>query len=234
MDWLTHFAYGGVALALLLAGFGVPIPEDIPLLTGGYLCYLGRADLYIMIPMVFVCVLTGDFTVFTLGRCWGDHVLEHRWMHGLVGRRRLEVIKERYRRHGAKIVFIGRFMPGMRSVIFTTAGIVGIPYWKFALVNGSAAMISVPTLVLLGWYFGAHFDWVRRQVREGQIVITVGVVAAVLALIVDEYWAAKRRKRENGDDVPVSDTPLPGQTAETRRDADGAAVKAHANEPISS
>lgn len=219
---MAHLPYGGPALLLLAAGFGLPLPEDIPLLMSGYLCYKGKAELWIMLPLVFACVLTGDFTLFTLGRRWGDHILEHRWTRALFRKRRLDAIKERFHRHGAKIIFAGRFMPGMRSVIFTTAGIVGIPYWKFALTNGLAALISVPTLVVLGWYFGGHFDWVVEKVREGQFVIIGGILLFAAAVVLLEIRVHRRRRYGRGNvsaasPAAVSEPAAAPSTTETPR-----------------
>jgi membrane protein DedA with SNARE-associated domain len=222
----THLPYGGPALMLLAAGFGLPIPEDIPLLLGGYLCYKSKAQLGIMLPLLFVCVLTGDVTLFTLGKRWGDRILEHRWTRRLFRKRRLDAIKMKFHEHGAKIIFAGRFMPGMRSVIFATAGILDIPYWKFALTNGSAALISVPTLVVLGWYFGGQFDWVVDRVREGQLVIIAIVVVVAAAVILLEVRVHRRRRaREAALEVaPASaDVQVPavrGAPVPTREPAD--------------
>src|SRR6476661_3546137 len=35
---LVHFTYVALIAILIIAGTGVPIPEDIPLILGGYMC----------------------------------------------------------------------------------------------------------------------------------------------------------------------------------------------------
>ncbi len=194
MDWLHHASYLGILLALLAAGFGIPIPEDIPLLTAGYLCHLGRASLVIMLPMTLAGVLVCDIILFLAGRRFGDHVMEHRWTGRLFRRTTLDAAKARFHDHGAKILFVARFMPGARAMVFVAAGIVGIPTWKFVAVDGTAALISVPTLVLLGWYFGEKSEALLASVRHAEHYVLAGLVlAAVVAIVIETYWGRRRR-----------------------------------------
>jgi membrane protein DedA with SNARE-associated domain len=194
MDWLPHASYVGILLALLAAGFGVPIPEDIPLLTAGYLCHLGNATLVIMLPLTLIGVLGCDVILYRMGRRLGDHVLEHRWTRRLFRRATLVTAKARFRRHGAKIIFVGRFMPGARAVIFVSAGIVGIPWWKFVAVDGVAALISVPTLVFFGWYFGEKSQAILARVRHAEYYITAGIILITVVAIATESYLGRRRK----------------------------------------
>ena len=66
--------YLGVVMILVASGFGLPIPEDVPLLLGGYLCGVGQADIQLMVPVAFFAVVGADLIVFGLGRRYGHHV----------------------------------------------------------------------------------------------------------------------------------------------------------------
>lgn len=176
MPW-DKLPYLCVLAVLITASFGVPIPEDIPLLTGGWLCYRGLAVLPIMIAVGMFGVLTGDICLFVMGRRFGHHIVEHRFMRRLVNPQRLLLAERLFEHHGIKIIFIGRFLPGLRGMIFLASGIMRVPFWKFISVNGFAACISVPTLIVLGYVFGAKFDLLKSEVR------TVTNVIGVLALI---------------------------------------------------
>ena len=68
---------------------GSPLPEDVPLLTGGWLCYKGLANVWIMILVGLVGVLSGDFLLFSLGRRFGHQIMEHRLFRKLVNPSRL-------------------------------------------------------------------------------------------------------------------------------------------------
>lgn len=194
-EWLQRLSYSGIFLVLLAAGFGAPMPEDIPLLTAGILCHVGAAKLRFMLPVALAGVLIGDVTLFALGRRFGDHILEHRFSRRVFRRSTLNRAKQRIRDHGAKIILAARFTPGARAITFTTAGVVGIPWWKFLAVNGSAAMLSVPTLVLIGYMFGEHGERALHYVRGFEYVIVTALVLLVAAVVAIRITRQRRRVR---------------------------------------
>ena len=188
-----QWPYLGVLAVLIAASLGLPIPEDIPLLTGGYLCHIGRASVPIMILVGLGGVLGGDLFLFSIGRRFGHHIVEHRFIRRLVNPRRLLMAKVLFARHGVKILFIGRFLPGLRPMIFMAAGVLGIRPLVFTLVNGSAACISVPTLVMLGMVFGGSLEQIQRDVRLA--THTLAVVVIVLGLLGAAFYFHRRQKR---------------------------------------
>ena len=65
------FIYIGIFLLLFLGGVGLPIPEDVVLIVGGYLCYEGYTNFYLTIPFAVIGAIAGDFTVYFIGRGLG-------------------------------------------------------------------------------------------------------------------------------------------------------------------
>ena len=205
MGWLEHASYLGIFAALLAAGFGIPIPEDIPLLTAGYLCHLGKAHLGIMLPLTLVGVLGCDIILYGVGRRFGDHVLDHRWTGRLFRRDTLDAVKARYHGHSLKIIFAARFMPGARAMFFVSAGSVGIPWW-----------ISVPTLVLVGWYLGEKSEALLAEVRHAEHYIAAGIIAITIAAVAFEVRRGRRRKARAAALAATDEpTPRPDATANT-------------------
>ncbi|MBI5544378.1 MAG: DedA family protein [Deltaproteobacteria bacterium] len=176
-------AYGLVLAVLLACGLGVPLPEDVALITGGFLVYTGAARLEVMIAIAFVGILGGDSFAFMLGRYLGDR-LTRAWPFRLIitpaKRGKVEGLFARY---GEKIVMAARFMPGVRAVTYFSAGAAGMRYWRFVAFDGIAALVSAPVFVLLGWYFGGKIEWLIGAVRRGQGAV-LGLLAAVVAVII--------------------------------------------------
>ncbi len=203
MPW-DKLPYLCVLAVLVTASFGMPIPEDIPLLTGGWLCYRGLAVLPIMIATGMLGVLTGDICLFFMGRRFGHHIVEHRFMRRIVKPSRLLLAEHLFEHHGIKLIFAARFLPGLRAMVFLASGVMKVPFWKFIIVNGSAACISVPTLVVLGWFFGAQFDQVKSDVRMvTNIVGFLGLIVLVIAVGLYFHRRSRQYLAEAGPDETV-------------------------------
>ena len=70
-------AYIRIALALIGRGVGVPIPEDIPLLTAGYLCAVNVCEIKWIVPLAWVSVIMADILSFSAGRFFRWHLSKH-------------------------------------------------------------------------------------------------------------------------------------------------------------
>ncbi|MGC4000762.1 MAG: DedA family protein [Anaeromyxobacter sp.] len=171
---------------IVVCGLGVPIPEDITLLTMGYLTTMPdgspRPHTSVLLASLagFLGCMGGDGIMFAIGRRYGMSVIGHRPFRWLITPERLERARRIMDQHGPKILFAARFMPGIRSVGFFTAGSLGTPYSRFLTYDGLAAMISA-LLVYSGWYWGFRSEWAIAQVRHAEhgMLILMGVVTVV-------------------------------------------------------
>ena len=188
MEWLlsqlTSHVYAKLAGLLLLCGLGLPIPEDISLIAGGYLAHLGTVDLHRIFLVCFLAVLGGDSLAFGLGRGFGTKLLASRFTHRYFTPRRQRRVRAYFRTYGSKVVFVARFLPGLRFSIFLSAGMLHVRPHVFLLYDTMAALLSVPVLVYSAWFFGDQIDsvikWTRRS--EYGILALVGVAALYLAI----------------------------------------------------
>jgi membrane protein DedA with SNARE-associated domain len=191
---------------LLLCGFGLPVPEDITLVAGGVICGLACAEdlgiwdalmnchnVHIMLVTAMAGVLIGDLTMFTLGRKFGVTITKHRWFSRILSPKRYDTVQKKIAEHGTWIVFAARFMPGLRSPIFVVTGITRtVGYGKFLFMDGSAALISVPLWVYLGFIGSQNRATLLDWVKKGQLG-TLIVVGVIIALFILRYFL-KRKK----------------------------------------
>ncbi len=189
---IEQLPYLGVVLILLIAGFGVPIPEDVPLIIGGVMCGLKHADIRLMLPLCFVAVMGADLTMFTLGRWHGDRLRRLPVLRRYLSDERLARVAGAYHAHVGKTLFTSRFMVGLRTPLFFTAGTVGISYWQLILYDGLAAVISVPALVLAGYFGAAHQEWILELVHDVKWAISASVIAAVAAFVIIRFLRKRR------------------------------------------
>lgn len=191
-------AYGSVFGILLVCGLGVPLPEDISLILGGYLVHRGAARLPAMLLVGFGGILAGDSLIFLAGRRFGAKVGVN--PGGLLGKvitpaKRAQVATM-FARHGQKIVMIARFLPGVRAVTYFTAGSIGMSFGRFIFFDGLAAALSAPIFVLLGYRFGGELELLIERLKQGQIKVIAGLVASVGIYLLVKWFRTRRKKRE--------------------------------------
>ncbi|MBS7457037.1 DedA family protein [Coralloluteibacterium stylophorae] len=196
VDFFSDYGYLAVFLILLACGFGVPIPEDVTLVAGGIISGLGYANVHLMFGVCMVGVLLGDSTMFLIGRHFGVRALRWRWVNWLLTPARYARVQQKFERYGTRLLFIARFLPGLRSPIFLTAGMTRrVSYLKFLMLDGLAALISVPIWVYLGDYGADNHEWLLLWLKRGQTGLYV--VLGVVGLAIVWYLVRKHLRRRS-------------------------------------
>jgi membrane protein DedA with SNARE-associated domain len=212
-------AYAAIFGVLVACGMGLPLPEDVSLITGGFLTHQGQAYLPLMMAVGFVGIIAGDSIIFAAGRRVGAKVgaTQTGFFSRIVTPAKRARVESLFRAHGQKIVMAARFLPGVRAVTFFTAGSAGMKYRWFILWDGLAALVSAPLLVFLGFYFGDELALVIRKVRQGQIRVIAVIVLGAAAYIAYSRWRNRRAKSQAAADAGEppsgssgSDGPPPG------------------------
>jgi membrane protein DedA with SNARE-associated domain len=199
IDFFTGYGYQAVFIVLLLCGFGLPIPEDITLVAGGIISGLGYANVHVMFVIGMAGVLAGDAVMFFLGRKLGKRVLKFRPIARILTPARFRSVQQKFSRYGHWVLFVARFLPGLRSPIFVTAGMTRrVPYWRFLLLDGFAALISVPLWVYMGYYGAANRDVLLTWIHRGQAgVLTIAVVALIVGVVLVRRARRVRKARNS-------------------------------------
>jgi len=192
INYSEHFIYAGLFMILFFSGLGLPIPEEITLLTGGFLVNLGLTRFYPTLATVFVGVLTGDMALYSIGRKWGHGIIAHRHLRKIFSEKRLERVRQFFREHGSKTIFIARFVSGFRVAAFLAAGTIGMKPSKVLFLDFLAALIAVPLLLCLGYYFGANIGWLADLFTRLDFLLKVGAVLGGVAAL--GYYLLKRKK----------------------------------------
>lgn len=204
INMFTQYGYIAVFCVLVACGFGIPIPEDVALIAGGVICGLSLStsyvlDVHVMVLISLVGVILGDTTMFVLGQRLGPRVTRVPGLKHIITPGTYAKIQEKAHRYGDKVLFVARFLPGLRAPIFVTAGISHkVPLWKFLLLDGSAALISVPVWVYLGYFFAYDIDEVIDKIRRFEFLILGALVLAIVFVIT--YKMIKKKPVSNKDD----------------------------------
>jgi membrane protein DedA with SNARE-associated domain len=203
---VADYSYWGVFFFLIACGLGFPSPEEVALIGGGYAVYqAGLADpsagdwdnVALMCFVAMAGVLIGDAILWYMGRLAGEHPEKLPFIGRHLTPERMEKARGMFQRHGAKAVFFGRFLFGIRAVTFFVSGSMRVPLPLFLLMDGLAALITVPTSIFFAWYFGAELHDALAAVGQLNHVI-LAVVGVLLVIVV--AWVWRRRKALLGEE----------------------------------
>jgi membrane-associated protein len=172
INLLLAYGYVVIFIGAALDNFGLPASGDVVLFAGGWFSNIGEAALPLVMLSGFAGALTSDNAVYWIGRIGGrpliDGVLKMRFLHFLINEKNLAKVEHYFESHGGKMVFVGRFGPGLRSMTPLFAGVSRMKYYKFGaywsdlLAVAKSFGYSIIALVVLG--LGAYL--LRRSRRR--------------------------------------------------------------------
>ena len=197
---IRRFTYAAIILVLFLCGMGLPLPEEIPILTSAVLAQAGHLDPWWALSACMFGVMSGDTIMYYLGRRWGTHLLDHRLSRKLLTPIRQRKIQRYFARHGARIIFAARFLPGIRAPIFLSAGTMGVSFWLFLAMDGGAAVLSIPLSFWLAYIFTDKLQQMLDVQHSVQTWLLVALAAGLIVWII-VHW--RRARRKNGAASPA-------------------------------
>jgi membrane protein DedA with SNARE-associated domain len=144
-------------------------------------------------------VLLGDAIIFFLGRRFGKRAFRLPLLRTIFTRPRIEAAELRLRTNGPFVCFIARFLPGMKTAAFAMSGALGVRPIIFLLLDGAAALISVPLWIYVGYKVG---HWVEHDyssaVREAQRfehVVLIAVASTIFIYLGFRGYIRHRRRK---------------------------------------
>ncbi|MBU0639133.1 MAG: DedA family protein [Planctomycetes bacterium] len=209
-EWLQQAFYPVLVAVLTLAALGLPVPEDVPLITAGVLLntHPGIATWEGTLLAALVGVMSGDAILYMLGRSWGADVVSHRSVSWLITPRRFRRATARFRRYGMWFCFFGRFVMGVRAVMCLTAGSTRFPAWRFLLADLCGAALSIPLFVWLGYWFAGVLPTLKAYIAGVQWLVLGLLIVGVGAFVAHKMWWRRRRRETRRSSEPSRSGPV--------------------------
>ncbi len=199
--FLEHGSYVAIVVVLILTGSGLPIPEEVPIVTAGILSAHGQMNPWLALVCCLFGAVAGDGVMYWIGYHFGRNVLrEHHWWARFVKPSREAQIERMIERHGLKVFFLARFLVGLRAPVYLSAGILRVPFRRFLLIDLFCATMVIGTFFVLSYRYGMA---IVRWIQGIEIWLSV-VVVLVLIVVALYFWRRHRRSpaevdSESGD-----------------------------------
>ncbi|AEG92069.1 DedA family protein [Ramlibacter tataouinensis] len=181
IQFIERFSYLGIAVLMLLENIFPPVPSELIMPFAGFVAARGDLNPVGVVAAGLVGSLLGTLPWYWAGRRLGSARLKRfaerhgRWL--TLDPEDLEQAEDRFRRHGARSVMIGRLIPAIRSVISMPAGIERMPLGAFLLWSAAGSLLWTGALAALGFALETRWDKVKDVVEIATRVVVGGLLA---------------------------------------------------------
>ncbi|HET7502243.1 MAG TPA: DedA family protein [Kofleriaceae bacterium] len=172
----------------------VPIPSELVMPFAGFMASQGEFSLPVILVINSVGALLGSGISYWIGVVGGKPFLVKYGKYFLVRRHDIERTETFFAKHGKATILIARFLPVIRHVISVPAGIARMPLRGFFLQTFLGSTLWGGTLILLGYYVGAHWEAVSQRLSRIDHLIAAILVLALVALGI-RFMVRRRRER---------------------------------------
>lgn len=179
---------------LMLAGFNLPISEDLVVLSSAVVAAtVSPENTYKIFAFVFMGCYLSDWVSYWIGRVVSPWLRKRKMLVKIVDNRRIVKVNRFYERYGVSTLLFGRFIPfGVRNFLFMSAGMVRMNFLKFILIDGIACLLSNTIWFTIAYSLAENYKVVLAYMKRTNIIIFSVFAFFVLGIIA--YKIYKKRK----------------------------------------
>lgn len=203
------FVYLLVVGMMIASGFGFPLPEEVTIVSVGILAYMGAhpelfpppyegaqaLNGYEAAAVTLTAVVFADLLVFTLGRRLGRKILNRPRIREMFGEAVMTRVNAWTKKYGIYAAFIFRFTPGFRFPAHIAMGASHFSAWQFLVVDGLAALISVPTQILLIYHFG---EPILAAFKRFKMFVFGALGILIVYMVAKKIYSLMKISRDDG------------------------------------
>jgi membrane-associated protein len=187
----SGWAYAVVFLLALLDAIVPAVPSETAVITAGAVAVGGHLSVPLIVASAATGALAGDNIAYLIGRYFGP-AATRRFFSG--ARQRIAWAERQLDKRGGQLILVGRFIPGGRTVVTLSAGLLRFRWRRFLTFDAAAALVWALYATLLGYLGGRAFEhapWIGLLLALGTGFAITGIVEAV-------QWVLRRRRGRAG------------------------------------
>ena len=189
--------YGAILLAMFLENLIPPIPSELIMPLGGFYVHQGQLN---FLPVVFaglIGTVLGALPWYGIGRIVNEERLEQ-WLKNYgrwIGIRPEELSRSRrwFNKYGISLVFWGRLIPGIRTLISVPAGIELMPFTPFLIWTTAGSLIWTLFLTIAGFYLGDGYSNIEEWLSPFSSFFKIIILILISILLVNIIYKTLRK-----------------------------------------
>ena len=166
----STIAYLTIFLAMFLENIIPPIPSEIIMPLGGFFVYQQKLDFYILVFWGLLGTILGSIPWYYLGKLVNENrisnFLDKKGKYIGITSNDIAKSKRWFDKYGVSLVFWGRLVPGIRTLISVPAGVELMPLRKFLIWTSLGSLIWVVLLTYAGFLFGENYQQIANYLNQ--------------------------------------------------------------------
>lgn len=198
-----YLVYAAILGAMFICSLGVPIPEEIIIISAGIVGHMAlnpaeypppypgarAVDPYTLAFVTFASVIITDFFIYSMGKFFGGKIFASQRLKKYFSDEKMAKVRAWAQKYGYLTPGVFRFIPGVRFPGHLMCGALGVPPWAFIATDGFAALISVPTQVLLVSFYGRD---ILEKMKEFKLYFFGALAIIIIIWVVRRFILHKR------------------------------------------
>ncbi len=198
INWIVSHADKAhlfIFIAILLAGFNIPISIDLLVIIGAILAATTVPEnTWVIFSSIFIGACLSAWIAFWFGRILGSKLSGKKWFEKLMPESRIQKLRQFYEKHGFWTLLIGRFIPfGIRNCLFMTTGMSKFAFRRFAMRDLVACLIWSSISFYVFYTIGQNYQVIYNHF----LTFSAGLVLLIALTVSFIVWRKKAKlKRE--------------------------------------
>lgn len=180
---IHYLGYPGIFIAMTLESICIPIPSEIIMPFAGFEVFKGNMTLWGITIAGALGNLAGSIIAYFVGLKGGRPLLEKYGKYILLSHKSLDRADQWFEKYGPEVVFISRFLPGIRTFISLPAGIAEMDVKKFSIYTLAGSLPWAFALGYIGVLLGPEWDTIKSYFHIMDIIVVIAVMLVVIYLV---------------------------------------------------
>jgi len=195
----STIAYLTICLAMFLENIIPPIPSEIIMPLGGFFVYQQKLNFYVLVFWGLLGTILGSLPWYYLGRLVNEkrlsNFLDKKGKYLGISSDDLIKSKKWFERYGVSLVFWGRLVPGIRTLISVPAGIELMPLKKFLIWTTLGSLIWVAFLTYAGYFLGEKYPIIEIYLDQVKFFVKPILILIMIYFLIRLFGRFFKKNR---------------------------------------
>ena len=193
----STMAYLTICLAMFLENIIPPIPSEVIMPLGGFFVFQQKLNFHILVFWGLFGTIAGSLPWYYLGRLVNEkrlsRFLDIRGKYLGITSNDLAKSKRWFDKYGVSLVFWGRLVPGIRTLISVPAGMELMPLRKFLIWTTLGSLIWIALLTYAGYVFGENYQIIESYLDQIKYILKPILILIFLYFLIKFFLRIYQR-----------------------------------------